>query len=52
MGFAYAAQGTEAEENKAEERESEEEQKVVERGLEENIAKKRKIEGREGRKHI
>lgn len=47
MSFAYAAQGGEAEENKAEERESEEEQMVYERGQQENIAKKRKIEGRE-----
>ncbi|XP_052466585.1 uncharacterized protein LOC128022853 [Carassius gibelio] len=37
----------EAEENKAEERESEEEQLVDEREHEENIAKKRKLEGRE-----
>lgn len=47
VSFAYAAQRSEAEENKAEERESEEEQMVDERGQEENIAKKRKIEGRE-----
>ncbi len=40
MSFAYAAQGSEAEET-----ESEEEKKVVEIGQEENIAKKRKIEG-------
>ncbi len=40
MSFAYAAQGSEAEET-----ESEEEKKVVEMGQEENIAKKRKIEG-------
>ncbi len=40
MSFANAAQGSEAEET-----ESEEEKKVVEIGQEENIAKKRKIEG-------
>ncbi|XP_016355573.1 uncharacterized protein LOC107698946 [Sinocyclocheilus anshuiensis] len=46
MQSSLEAQGSKAEENKAEERESEE-QMVDERGQEENIAKKRKIEGRE-----
>ncbi|ROL46135.1 hypothetical protein DPX16_23801 [Anabarilius grahami] len=46
MRSSLEAQRSEAEENK-EERESEEEQMVDERGQEENIAKKRKIEGRD-----